>query len=123
MRSDVIVAFFSGVVLTLLIVLLMRGENPIYAQTANSAGGFVAVTGAGVTDQHDYLYLVDTESKRVLAYDYQNRVLNLMAARNIRYDLMLDEWRPNSQRPSVLEVFRQTEGQKKKEATEKKENK
>jgi hypothetical protein len=75
------------------------------AGTESSSGGIAAVTGNIESQSRDLLYVVDTTAKVLCVYDFQGGKLNLVGARNIKFDLMLDEWRPDSQNPSVKQVY------------------
>ena len=116
MKKEVAIAFFAGVVVTLMIAFLTGSfhQHPVLAQTSSSAGAFVGVTGNYQSQTRDLLYLIDSNTKRLALYGYNNGRLELMAVRNIKYDFQLDEWRPKSQRPSPFDIFKETEGKKKK---------
>jgi hypothetical protein len=75
------------------------------AGTASGSGGVAAVTGNVESQSRDLLYVIDTTAKVLCVYDFQGGKLNLVGARNIKFDLMLDEWRPGTQNPSVKQIY------------------
>ena len=134
MKKDVLLAFLAGAGLVVLIVFALQGAlgpqggalpfPQAHAQGGpGAAGNFIMVVGHDNSDQHDVLYVMDVQAQRVAVYDYKNRTMNLMAVRNVRYDLQLDEFRPGSQRPSPLDIWRETEGKKEKGDKDKKKKK
>jgi hypothetical protein len=66
--------------------------------TVSSNNRFIAATGS-VGSGMSVLWLVDTEGKRVLIYGTSNlgKNIELRAARNIEWDLRLDEYMDDSQ--------------------------
>lgn len=93
-------AFLAGLVCA-------DGAEPALAQQAGSSGvggtvhgngRFVAATGS-VGSGMSVLWLIDTDTKRVLVYGTSNlgKNVELRAARNIEWDLRLDEYRDDSQ--------------------------
>jgi uncharacterized protein (UPF0333 family) len=95
--------------LLLALILLVSGGTPLLlANTGGSDTGFVAVTGNTENQTRDLLYVIDTKAKSLCVYDVVGGRLHLVAARNIKYDLLLDEWRPASQTPSVKDVYNET---------------
>ena len=120
MKKESLLPFLAGGGVVLAVVGALGGLSgprpeapPVYAQSGPGyASHFVAVTGHGVTDQHDLLYVLDTQAERLCVYDFASGALQLVAARNVRYDLQLDEFRAGSQHPSPLDIFRETEGKK-----------
>lgn len=112
MKSEVVIAFLLGIVVALSAVLVAgsgRALTPAYAGTAAGDGGLFAVTGLAVGGNKDVLWVIDAQGQRVALYDNQGDVIQLRSVRNIRYDMKLDEFPPKRQRPSVLDIFRQTE--------------
>ena len=99
------------VVIGLLIALIISvnsSRTPVIADAASASGSISAMTGNIESQSRDILYVIDTDAKSICVYDYQGGKLNLVAARNIKFDLMLDEWRPRTQSPSVKEVYEET---------------
>ena len=94
-------AFLLGVVVT-------RPADPAWAQQAGSAsygsatvsanGRFIAATGS-VGSGMSVLWLVDTEARRLVVYGASSlgKSIELRAARNIEWDLRLDEYNDDSQ--------------------------
>jgi hypothetical protein len=60
--------------------------------TADSDRNMIAVTGTSSTGAA-VLYLVDTRQKRLAIYQASGKNIELVAARNIEYDLKLDAYR------------------------------
>jgi hypothetical protein len=102
--------------LTALIFSVNSSRTQALAQGA-AAGNMTAVTGNTDSQARDLLYLVDTTAKSLCVYECQGGRLNLVAARNIKFDFLLDEWRPRTQKPSVKEVYDETRKKIKKGTT------
>ncbi len=102
-----LVAMLASVIGAVMTVALM-GPTPLHAETASSSNDVVIVTGNTRSQSHDVLYLIDTKSNRLLAYEFQGRTLTLAAARYIEFDLQLDEWPAKSQQPGVTKVRKVT---------------
>ena len=94
--------------LAALIFSVNSSQSGAVAGTGSGAGSIAAVTGNTDSQSRDLLYVIDTEAKSLCVYDCLGGKLNLIAARNIKFDLLLDEWRPRSQKPSVKEVYDET---------------
>jgi len=71
--------------------------------TADSDKNMIAVTGTSPTGAA-VLYLVDTKSKRIAVYQASGKNIELVAARNIEFDLKLDAWHDSS--PEEVQVRR-----------------
>ena len=94
-------AFLLGVIVT-------RPGEPAWAQqtgtgaygsaTVASNGRFIAATGS-VGSGMSVLWLVDTEARRLVVYGASSmgKSIELRAARNIEWDLRLDEYNDESQ--------------------------
>ncbi len=95
--------------LVALIISINSSHTVVVAGTSSGAGSIAAVTGNTESQSRDLLYVVDTQGKSLCVYEYLGRKLNLVAARNIKFDLLLDEWRPRSQTPSVKDVYKETQ--------------
>ncbi|MCZ6690104.1 MAG: hypothetical protein O7H41_10910 [Planctomycetota bacterium] len=102
-----LVAMLASVIGAVMTVALM-GPTPLHAETASSSNDVVIVTGNTRSQSHDVLYLIDTKSNRLLAYEFRGRALTLAAARYIEFDLQLDEWPAKSQQPGVKKVRKVT---------------
>lgn len=94
--------------LVALIISVNSSRTVVVAGTESSSGGIAAVTGNTDSQSRDLLYVIDTSGKSLCVYEYLGGKLNLVAARNIKFDLLLDEWRPRSQKPSVKEIYDET---------------
>ena len=71
--------------------------------TADGNRDMIAVTGTSPTGAA-VLYLVDTKGKRIAVYQASGKNIELVAARNIEYDLKLDAWHDSS--PEEVQVRR-----------------
>lgn len=98
-----------------LVLFLSAGNTFVLANTGGSDIGLVAVTGNTEAQSRDLVWVFDPKAKSLCVYDLVGGRLNLVAARNIKFDLLLDEWRPGSQTPGVKDVYNET---KKKRAGE-----
>ena len=112
MTSDMINKLLMLVIIGLLAVLIFSinsSRSPVIAGSSGmAAGGLMAIAANTEQGNRDLVYVIDTNAKSMAVYEcYANR-LNLVAARNIKFDLLLDEWRPRSQKPSVEEVYKET---------------
>ncbi len=89
--------------------VLAEGGDASSVGGARSAGGgtadgdrtMIAVTGTSSTGAA-VLYLVDTKLKRLAVYQASGKNIELVAARNIEYDLKLDSYRDES--PEEVQV-------------------
>lgn len=112
LRSEVVIAFLLGIIVTLTIALVVGNRPmlaPSYGGTSSGSGGVFGVTGLGTGGNKDLLWVIDSEGQRVAVYDAQGDVIQLKSVRNIRYDLKLDEYPSKRQRPSVVDIFREVE--------------
>ncbi len=73
----------------------MPGARSAGGGTADSNGKMIAVTGTSPTGAA-VLYLVDTELKRLCVYQASGKNIELVAARNIEWDLKLESYRDTS---------------------------
>jgi uncharacterized protein (UPF0333 family) len=115
--DKVIVSLLIAIIgLLLALILLLSAGNPFaLADTGASDIGLVAVTGNTEAQNRDLVWVFDPKAKSLCVYDLVGGRLQLVAARNIKFDLLLDEWRPGSQTPGVKDVYNET---KKKRAGE-----
>lgn len=118
MRLQVTIAFFLGVIATLLAVIVFGPRSEVvYAQSSSGTGGFVGVTGNATPGGRNILWLVEASSDtpHLALYEWEGGRLRLHASRNIRYDFMFDQWpaKSNAQDPSVQEAYDKTEKQRK----------
>ncbi len=74
------------------------GSGSYGASTVQSNGRYIAATGS-VGSGMSVLWLVDTESRRLVVYgaSAMGKSVELRAARNIEWDLRLDEYNDDSQ--------------------------
>ena len=70
----------------------------------------IAASGNFLSDQHDLLYVYDTQSRRLVIYEYNNNRLDILAARMITFDLKLDEFPRGKHKPSVKKVYDMIKG-------------
>jgi hypothetical protein len=106
-----------GLAFSFLLGLTLAGGSPARAEgggvsapqgggggggaTADGDRNMIAVTGTSPTGSA-VLYLVDTKQKRLVVYQGTGKNIELVAARNIEYDLKLDAYRDES--PSEVQV-------------------
>ena len=107
-RTNRLLLLVIAGLLVALIISVNSSRTVVVAGTESSSGGISAVTGNTDSVSRDLLFVVDTTSKSLCVYEYMGGRLNMVAARNIKFDLMLDEWRPRSQKPSVKEIYDET---------------
>ena len=88
--------------------------------TVNANNRFIAATGS-VGSGMSVLWLVDTETKRVLVYGTNNlgKAMEFRAARNIEWDLKLD-WMNDESQYNVEDMRRLAEKQRQPKAEPKK---
>ena len=119
MKHQVMIAFLLGAVVALSAVVVMHAiqPQPVFAGGSDNASGFVAVAANVQSQNRDILFLIDArgDTPRLAMYEFNNARLQLLGVRNISYDLQLDEWPENQQRPSVKSVFDEVKKTKKKE--------
>ena len=74
------------------------GASSYGASTVQSNGRYIAATGS-VGSGMSVLWLIDTESRRLVVYgsSAMGKSVELRAARNIEWDLRLDEYNDDSQ--------------------------
>ena len=118
MRISAAIAFLLGVCATLLAVLVFKPEQVLHADALNS-GGFVGVAGNAQPGARDVLWLVDVKSDtpKLCIYEVKEGRLSLIAARNVKYDFMYDQFPAtrDAQTPSVQDVFKDTEKKRQEE--------
>jgi hypothetical protein len=108
-RTHVVIAFLSGVVLALSAALVMtanRGGLPeAYGQVSGN-NEIIAMmgtmnTGKGPTDN---FYIIDSKSMRVAIYQWNGQTLNVGAIRNMTYDMKPEQYPDSNQKPSVSDM-------------------
>lgn len=100
--------FLMLVIIGLLVALIFSvnsSKTIVVGATGSASSGIAAVTGNTESQARDLLYVIDTQAKILCVYQHTGNALNLVAARNIKFDLLLDEWRPKSQNPSVKDIY------------------
>jgi hypothetical protein len=92
-------------------VLVVGQQRPevAHAQSAGGGGSIFGVTGNTQPGAKDVLWLIDarTDEPRLVVYENKEAGrLTLLAARNIKYDLMYDQYpgAANAHRPTVDQV-------------------
>lgn len=118
MKSEVVIAFLLGAVVALSSAVAVMAFSPSYAARPAFAaeggqGELFGMLGQGYQGQsRDTLFVVDSQSKRLLVYDYNNATLNLSAVRNLKWDLRFEEFTAKgAQKPSVAEQRRKIKAQ------------
>jgi hypothetical protein len=110
MRKNVAIAFLLGLLIATYGSMLLRApQAPVQADAIHD-GGYVGVAGNAQPGAKDIMWLVDThgDSPHLVCYQLDQGRLMIAAARNIRYDFMLDQWPINGapQDPTVQAVFK-----------------
>ena len=97
------------VIATCLVMELGYGASSATAQVTSVGGDDMLVVGGQITKDSYGLYLVDTKRQALCIYQWLpgSRKLRLMAARNFKYDVQLDEY--NADKPTPSEVKRLVE--------------
>ena len=97
------------VIATCLVMELGYGASSATAQVTSVGGDDMLVVGGQITKDSYGLYLVDTKRQALCIYQWLpgSRKLRLMAARNFKYDVQLDEY--NADKPPPSEVKRLVE--------------
>lgn len=81
-----------GIITVLGVLLVTRAPEKAYAQAADSNGNMVATTGFGSSGQSSpsYLWIVDTNTKRVAVYDCnQGKSIKCLGVRNFTWDMIV----------------------------------
>ncbi|MFH0911458.1 MAG: hypothetical protein V1918_08155 [Planctomycetota bacterium] len=99
MKPDRIMGFLLGVIVALLLVWVLQRAPATVGHAQAADGGIVAGTGLIVTavqgqmgDDKNLLWVVDAANHRVAVYEYEtndSKIL-LKAARNMRFDLVVN---------------------------------
>ena len=79
------------------------GQRSAGGGTADGDRDMIAVTGTSASGAA-VLYLVDTRLKRLAVYQASGKNIELVAARNIEYDMKLESYRDDS--PEEVQVHR-----------------
>lgn len=120
MKRNLVLAFLLGACVSMgsIIIFQMVNPQPVLAvpnTTGDGGSGFtIANTGNFTNTATDILWMVtpglpsDAEGgnpgPRLLCYQLNGGRLRLLEARNIFFDMQLDEYPPRSQDPSVTDV-------------------
>lgn len=100
-----------GLIVALGAFVLLRSPEVAYAAgTGDDAGKIGMVTGL-VEGNYEILYVLDSESKRLLVYETDhNRKLTLRFGRNITWDLMVQDFENGSRSgPPVATMKKEAE--------------
>lgn len=99
-----------GLVIALGAFVLLKSPEVALAGPADASGRIGMVTGL-VEGSYEVLYVLDSESKRLLVYETDhNRHLGLRYGRNITWDLMVQDFEnPSKSGPKVGEMKKQAE--------------
>ena len=88
MTKNLVRGFLLGFMVVFAAGMVWSYTSKSHAQ--GDAGQYLMITGNMNNKQYDYLYVIDTTSKRVAVYRYNRNALELMDVRNIKYDLRMD---------------------------------
>lgn len=123
MKEFLIGMLFGALIFALAIFVVKSNERPVLAQTAESGNIVAAVTGT-IESNNMVLWLIFPTEKRLLVYELGTsfRQARLVAARDIKYDIQLDDYFSRSAGgrnmnwfPTVAELKKLIEEQKKEE--------
>ena len=95
-----------GLVAGLLIALLATGgQGQVYAQGAAADGSMLMVAANYNNSQEDYVWILDAKNKRLSCYKYKSNMVELVGARNVKFDLQVEEFTYKGQhvKPSDIE--------------------
>ena len=87
-------SFLLGIIALAVVfsVFNQSGVQPAYAQQAG-AGGVFAVTAPGASTGQNVLYVIDSQSLRLMVYEHRaGGQLKLSAVRNMEHELKFQEW-------------------------------
>ncbi len=78
-------------------------DRPAFGQVAGD--GSMAMTATNYNNgQEDLLWVLDAKAKRLSCYKYKNNMVELIGARNVKYDLQVEEFTYTGKhvKPSVI---------------------
>lgn len=109
-KSLVVALYVNAALLAgIVIILLTRDPGPSWLNAAwgqnqlpIGGGGGVFIVPAQFSDHSFGCYIMDIDSQTLCAYQYYEKQLRLVAARNFRHDRRLNQF--NSDRPTPEEV-------------------
>jgi hypothetical protein len=107
MKSESVIAFLLGTVLSLAGALAFSYADTPVAHAESGVGGsdMFAVVGNGYQGQsRDVIFVIDAGTRRMAVYEFKNGKLALGAVRNVKWDLKFEEWSSLPQRPSVKDM-------------------
>ena len=104
----VLLSAVAGVLLAELGLLVSSARGQQFTGGEMGGKGLIAVAGQIAKDVYG-LYLVDPEAKALAVYQYQptTRRLRLLASRNIRYDLRLEDYNTQPLSREIKELIEQ----------------
>jgi len=101
--------FLLGAITVLLLAIFIADRPVLDRALAGNSGATGDATIFGVTGMtqaggnREVIWVLDSANRRLAVYDLQNNNVKLLAARNITWDLKLDEL-PGGQNPGVKEI-------------------
>ena len=98
-----LIVILLTVIATCLLIELGRGLPDARAEVSTGAAGRLIAVAGKVTGETYGLYLLDLDNGTISVYQYvsSNRKLRLMAVRNYRFDVQLDDYNTE---PSPREI-------------------
>ena len=99
----ILLATIAGCLLVEIGAAVSTASAQVQAGRAPASGDIFAVAGQVTSDSYG-IYLIDANNATIAVYQWLPNVrkLRLMAARNVKFDLQLDEY--NSDEPSPREI-------------------
>jgi hypothetical protein len=89
MRLSVVIGLL-GLIAGLLIALVAgSGGRPVYAQGGAADGSALAVAANFNNGEQDLVWVFDAKAKVLSIYKYQNNTIELIGARNLKWDLLI----------------------------------
>jgi hypothetical protein len=92
MRLNIVIGLLGLVAGLLIAIAAGTGAKPAYAQGAAPDGSMLAVSANYNNQQEDLVWILDAKAKRLACYKYKNNAIELLGARNIKFDLMVEEF-------------------------------
>jgi len=108
MRLNIVIGLL-GLIAGLLIAIIAGGaEKTVFAQGMSS--GSMAMIPANLNNQQeDIVWVLDSSAKRLAVYRHKNnQVIELIGARNIKFDLQLSDFQYSNRHFTPREIEKET---------------
>lgn len=93
MRNNVVIGMLGLIAGLLIAMMAGQGEKPVFAQGAAANGSMLAVSANYNNQQEDLVWVIDAKAKRLSCYKYLNNQIELIGARNVKFDLQIEEFK------------------------------